>query len=202
MHQPAGYKNKAGRRPHRTMDRRQYRLDIRPDLWWNPIDGIKAGVHFEGDYLFTLCKIDGTVWWNTHALQENIYMAGDGASGYTHYAPVNYSFNFISPVMRSMPKLQLILNSRYLDGLWYHKGGLDWLVNGSNDVQVYAQTMWRPNSYDLDYLIAPQDWSSTTAQPNSSINAEWQHHYNYQNGNGRYTFSFRAPLLTNAFDYS
>ena len=24
-------------------DRRQYRLYIRPDLWWNPIDGIKAG---------------------------------------------------------------------------------------------------------------------------------------------------------------
>jgi hypothetical protein len=184
------------------MDRRQYHLYIRPDLWWNPIDGIKAGVHFEGDYLFSLYKIDATIWFNTHAGQENIYMAGDGASGYTHYAPVNYTFNYLSPITRNMPKLQLMLNSRFLDGLWYHKGGFNWLLNGSNSVQVFAQTMWRPNSYDLDYLIDPGDWSSTTAQPNSSINALWQHHYNYRHGNGRYTFSFRAPLLTNAFDYS
>jgi len=184
------------------MDRRNYRLYIRPDLWWNPIDGVKAGVHFEGDYLFTLYKIDATVWWNTHALQENAYKPVDGEGTYYRYDPVNYSFNYSSPITRSMPKLQLLVNSRYLDGLWYHKGGFNWLANDNNSIQLSAQTMWRPSGYDYDYLIDPQDWSSNPAQPNSSLNAAWTHHYNYFNGNGHYTFSVRSPLLTNAFDYS
>ncbi len=184
------------------MDRRQYRLYIRPDLWWNPVDGIKAGVHFEGDYLFSLYKIDATIWWNTHALQEDAYKPADGMSMFSKYDPVNYSFNYSSPITRNLPKLQLALNSRYLDGLWYHKGGLNWLVNDNNTLQLFAQTMWRPNSYSYDYLIDPQDWSSNAAQPNSSLNAAWAHHYNYFNGSGHYAFSFRAPMLTNAFDYS
>jgi len=184
------------------MDRRKYRLYIRPDLWWNPIDGIKAGVHFEGDYLSTLYKVDATVWWNTHALQENIYKAGDGQSTYTNYSPVNYTFNYMSPLTRNIPKLQVQINSRYLDGLWYHRGGFNWLKDDNNIAQIYAQTMWRPNASDLNYLIDPNDWSSTAGQPNSSLNASWTHHYNYFNGAGRYTLSVRAPFLTNAFNYS
>jgi len=187
------------------MDRRQYRLYWRPDLWWNPIDGIKAGIHFEGDYLFTVYKLDATIWWNSHALQENIYAPTDGPNTYSNYSPVNYTFNFNTPVNRNMPKLQLQINSRFLDGLWFHKGGLNWLVNDNNSVTFFAQTMWRPNAYDLNYLIDPQDWSSMAARPNSSLNLAWGHSYNYFNGNGKYTFSFRAPFLggnSAPFDYS
>jgi Peptidase family M1 domain len=183
-------------------DRRQYRMYIRPDLWWNPIDGIKAGVHFEGDYLATLYKIDASIWWNTHALQENDFKPFKGEGTYDRYAPVNYSFNYSSPVTRNMPKLHLQLNSRLLDGLWYHKGGFNWLMNDRNSVHVYAQTMWRQKVSDLDYLIDYSDWSSFAAQPNASFNASWTHNYNYMNGNGRYTFSVRTPMLTGAFDYS
>jgi aminopeptidase N len=39
-------------------DRKHYRLYVRPDLWWNAVDGVKAGVHFQGDYLFSLHKLD------------------------------------------------------------------------------------------------------------------------------------------------
>jgi len=183
-------------------DRRQYLLDVRPDLWWNPVDGVKAGVHFEGDYLQSLYRIDATVWWNTHALQENDYKPLSGEGMYAKYDPVNYTFNYISLLSRNMPKLQLQVNSRYLDGLWYHRGGFNWLANDNNTVQLYGLTMWRPGGAALDYLTDPEDWSSFAAQPNSSINAAWTHRYNYFNGNGRYTFSVRAPMLTNAFDYS
>lgn len=186
-------------------DRRQYRFYIRPDLWWNPIDGIKAGVHFEGDYLASLYKVDATVWWNTHVLQENIYERTDGPGTYANYSPVNYSFNYLSPITRNMPKLQLQLNSRYLDGLWYHKGGFNWLMNDKNTVQLYMLSMWRPDGYALNYLIDPGDWSSNPSQPNNSLNLVWGHNYSYFNGTGRYTFSFRAPFLggnNSPFNYS
>ncbi len=176
-------------------DRRQYRLYIRPDVWWNPIDGIKAGVHFEGDYLFSLYKIDATVWWNTHALQETAYESFAGQSTYAHYQPVNYSINYNSPIVRSMPKLQLQLNSRYIDGGWYQRGGFNWLLSDHNTAQVYAQSMWRKNSYAESYLADPGDWNSTWARPNTSLNFAWAHTYNYMQGTGKYTFSFRAPFL-------
>ncbi len=171
-------------------DRRQYRMYIRPDLWWNPLDGIKAGIHFEGDYLFSLYKVDATVWGNTHLLQENLY-----APASKHYSPVNYSFNYTSPITVSMPKLQLQLNSRYLDGGWYQRGGFNWLINDHNTAVVYGQSLWRKDKYQYDYLIDAGDWSSSWARPNTSLNAAWIHNYNYINGAGRYTFSFRAPIL-------
>ena len=176
-------------------DRKKYRMYIRPDVWWNPIDGIKAGVHFEGDYLSTLNRIDATVWWNTHALQENKYEPYANEGIYSSYAPVNYSFNYLSPISRNMPKVQVQLNSRFLDGLWYHRAGLNWLANENNTLQVWGQTLWRPTVSDLDYLTDPGDWSSSPGRKNNSLNAQWSHHYNYFNGAGRYAFSFRAPFL-------
>jgi len=177
------------------MDRRQYRLYIRPDLWWNPIDGIKAGVHFEGDYLSSLYKLDATVWWNTHALQETKYESYTGISTYQHYQPVNYTFNYNSPITRNMPKLQLQLNSRYIDGEWYQRGGFNWLLTDNNTIQFYSQSIWRHSGYAFDYLTDPADWTSTWQQPNTSLNLAWTHSYNYINGTGKYTFSFRAPFL-------
>lgn len=185
------------------MNRRYYRMYIRPDLWWNAVDGIKAGVHFDGDYFSTLYKVDGTVWFNTHLLQFNGYKT---AGRYDRYVPVNYTVNYLSPITRSMPKLQLQVNSRLLDGLWYHRAGFNWLVNDNNTVQLYGQSMWRQGLADRDYLLYPAEWSSTANRLNTSLNAAWTHKYNYVRGFGQYTFAVRAPLMngnrTAAFDYS
>jgi len=177
------------------MDRRNYRLYARPDLWWNPIDGIKAGAHFEGDYLFTLYKIDATIWWNTHALQENKYESLSGDGIYKTYAPINYSVSYSSPLVKNIPKLLLQLTSRYLDGEYFHKGGFAWLLSDKNTVTAFAQSMWRRNAADKNYLTDPNDWNSTWQTPNTSLNLAWTHNYNYLTGAGRYTFSLRAPFL-------
>lgn len=176
-------------------DRKHYRMYVRPDAWWNPIDGIKAGLHFEGDYLSTLYKIDATVWWNTHLLQEDVYKSFKGESYYERYKPVNYSFNYNSPVTRNMPRLQLQINSRYLDGLWAHRAGFNWLTNDKNTVQLYGQMLWRPSANDLAYLADPGEWSSSAGRKNNSVNAAWTHRYEYVHGQGRYTLGMRAPIL-------
>lgn len=177
-------------------DRKHYRLYVRPDLWWNAVDGVKAGIHFEGDYLFSLHKLDASVWWNTHVGQLDKYLVYKNEDWYDRYAPFNYSVNYITPLSLRNPKLQLQINSRFLDGLWYHRGGLNWAPDKDNTFELYGQTMWRPLSYDKDYLLFPQEWSSRKALPNSSLNASWTHRYNYMNGSGQYRISARAPFLT------
>jgi aminopeptidase N len=187
-------------------DRRQYRAYVRPDVWYNPVDGLKIGAHIEGDYLFSMHKLDATVWVNTHFFQKYDYKSYQSEGWYERYAMLNYSFNYISPIKRTLPKLQLQVNSRLLDGLWYHRGGLNWLLNSNNTLSVYGQTMWRAISYDLDYLIYKSEWSSTRGRANSSLNASWAHQYKYMRGAGNYTLSLRTPLLTgngtNDFNYS
>ena len=186
-------------------DRRQYRLYVRPDLWYNPVDGVKAGVHFEGDYLRRLYRVDATVWWNTHAGQANDYLSLKNESYYARYIPLNYTFNYSTPLLRSYPALELQLSSRMLDGLNYHRGGLGWQA-ASDQLQLYGQTMWRSLSYDRDYLLYPEEWGSMRGRPNSSLNAAWTHHYRYMRGAGRCRLSLRAPVFGGnsgaAYNYS
>ncbi len=188
-----------------AFDRRNYRVYIRPDLWWNSIDGIKAGIHMESDYLYSVQKADMSIWWNTHLLQDSKYKPLSNEGAYDHFAAINYTFNYETPVTRNMPKLRIQINSRFLDGLWYHRGGLNWLMNDKNTIQAYVQSMWRPNIDAFNYLIYPSDWSSNWDMPNTSLNLVWGHSYNYFSGSGKYTFSFRAPFLNSKhglFDYS
>lgn len=189
-----------------TFDRRKYRLYWRPDVWWNPIDGIKAGVHVEGDYLFTVGRLDATAWWNTHVLQYDRFLSYESEGHYDRYWPVNYSVNFNTPLLLRFPKLELALRSRFLDGLWRHQAGFDLKADDKNTVQLYFQTMLRPDSLQTGYLIYPQEWSSFTKRPNASLNLIWNHRYNRFGNSGRLTTTLRAPFLTgneaNAFDYA
>lgn len=203
---PKGLVVKADGATANPWDRKHNRAYLRPDAWWNPVDGIKLGLHLEGDYMFTMHKVDASIWCNTHFLQGYDYLSTKSQGWYDKYVPLNYSVNYISPLTRFMPKLQLQLNSRLLDGLWYHRLGFNWLVNEVNTVAVYGQTMYRNSNYDLDYLIYASEWSSTRSRTNTSLNASWEHRYNYVRGSGVYKFSVRAPFFTgnnaNAFNYA
>lgn len=187
-------------------DRQRYRLYARPDLWWNAVDGVKLGLHVEGDYMFTLHKLEATVLWNTHVGQQDPYLVFTNQSWYEKYAPFNYSVNYSTPFSIKNPKFKGFVNSRFLDGLWSHRGGMQWQKDLKNTLELSAQTMWRPLGFDRDYLLFGREWSSQRALPNSSINASWTHQYQYKNGNGRYKLSVRAPFLTGnsaaAFNYA
>jgi len=189
-----------------TFNRRKYRLFWRPDLWWNPIDGIKAGLHLEGDYLFTVGRLDATAWWNTHALQYDRFLSYESEDYYQRYYPVNYSVNFNTPLLLRFPKLELSLGSRFLDGLWRHQAGLNLKADDNNTVQLYYQTLWRPDALQTGYLIYPQEWSSFSNRRNASLNLVWQHSYNRFGNSGSLTTSLRAPFLAGngpeAFDYA
>jgi hypothetical protein len=177
-------------------DRLHYRVNLCPDLWWNPADGIKLGLHMSGDYLNTAGKVDAAIWFNTHLLQETNYKSFESEGWYERYVPISYTFNYLTPLSKNYNKLQLQLNSRLLDGLWYHRGGFNWLPKTTDKIEVYAQTMWRPLPHDLDYLIYTNEWSSTRAHPNSSLNLAWTHTHKYVRGTGTCSFAARTPLLT------
>lgn len=189
-----------------TWDRHHNRAYVRPDVWWNPIDGAKVGLHLESNYMLTMHKVNASIWLNTHAFQQKDYYRTSNEGWYDKYTPINYKVSYTSPINRDMPKLQMQLSSRLLDGLWHHKGGFLWEVNGNNTVYANAKTMWRAVNYDFDYLLYQNEWSSTRGRANSSINVGWSHSYNYVRGAGSYNLSLSAPLFTgnsaNSFNYA
>lgn len=186
-------------------DRLHHHAQIRPDLWWNAVDGVKLGVHMEANYMRTMHKTSASVWWNTHVGQFRRYQTFQNEGLYDKHVPINYNLEYQSPITRFYPRLQMDIHTKLLDGLWYHRGGLNWEVNKTNNIAFYAQTMWRNRSFDLDYLIYTNEWSSRQARPNSSLNLAWTRTYQYGYGSGYLTLSARAPFLTgnsaNDFNY-
>ena len=187
-------------------DRRHDVEYIRPDVWWNPIDGIKIGMHTEGSYLNTLRKFDVTVWYNTHVLQENPYLTFKSESYYHRYKPVNFSANLNSPLSKRFPKLTTDLHARYLDGLALGQIGLNYTPDERNNLQLFAKAMQRKSIYDFDYLIDPREWSSDSNRANSTLNLAYDFRYHYPGGAGIVHLTLRTPLLggnrSDAFNYS
>ncbi len=186
-------------------DRLHYRFYLRPDLWWNAVDGVKLGLHFEGNYLNTMHRMDGAIWWNTHLLQQDKYKTFATQGMYDKYLPVNFTFNYTSPVSISHPDHEEQINVRLLDGLVYLRAGHNWKPNDKITAQFYYQAMWRPLGYDLDYLLYPNEWSSNKRRPNNSLNLVLGRNYKGFKSNGAVSLAMRAPLLTgntpDAFNY-
>lgn len=188
----------------RPTDRRAYRGWVRPDLWWNSVDGIKLGVHYEGDYLGLLGKVDGSIWWNSHALQSADYKTDDGM--YSSHHPVSFTLNLATPFTKQMPALIAELNARKLDGLQFARIGASYKFNSRTRIGLHFLTMQRQRIEDFDYLIYPSEWSSTQNRANNSANFSADINYSKSRLNGALHFLARAPFLggnaANAFDYS
>ncbi len=190
----------------RPIDRRHYREWIRPDLWWNGVDGVKAGLHFEGSYLGVLRNVDATVWWNTRLLYLDRFSPAEGGKRYDRYRPLSAVLNLSSPFSKRLPKLVGELNARLLDGLSYLRAGGSYKYSPQSSLGLHFLSMSRENPEDFDYLLMPQEWSSNGARPNNSINLSWNTAYNARRMSGNLQFLLRAPFLgrtgPDAFDYS
>ena len=89
-----------------------YKMQLRPDLWYNTTDGIKTGIKWNGQYAMRRHVAELFAWYGT----------GLGTYSGTN-APqdrISYLFNYTHEIRR---KGSITLQSRYLAGLEQHKAG-------------------------------------------------------------------------------
>lgn len=178
-------------------DWKHYEMFARPDVWYNFYDGVKAGFHLNGNYMRQKNQFELTVWLNTGLgkVERNFEYKFNG------YNPVSFKFDYQTPTQRFVKKSKLIFSTRFLDGLALGKIGWE-LTNRkeSSTFYIFAKTMIRPDSTDLNYLIDRTSW-----QPNlwnNTINTGIRHQYEYKKGEGRIHLGVRASSLGSDYSFS
>lgn len=133
-----------------------YRIHLRPQLFYNRVDGMKAGLHARGDYAGLLHRFSATAWLNSGLLPEAVYGSREW---------ISYAVKYQTPIT-SLRNQELFAESRRLDGLFMHLAGIE---------GKFLQTRWTYSimgkwmrRFDDRYLYDASSWWSN--RNNSSIN--------------------------------
>ena len=178
-----------------------YTLNWRPDVWYNEIDGIKAGMHLSGNYFNFKHIFSLSVWANTGIAQGGFYNFdgdGQGTNDGGNYEPDPFSVNFSykTATDRILHGTDLVLKFRYLDGILGGQAGFEHRFGDNNKelLRIYAKSFKATNT---DYQ--PGDISG---EWNNSLNLEWQHTYRYQRGKGTINSGLRTTLPGGPYNFS
>ncbi len=184
---------------YQPADREVYRFYFRPDIWYNALDGIKPGIHFNGNYLNVFYKVEGTIWMNTGWGKWNRFDTPLPEGNFARW--INYTINFQTPLSYRQPQLMVNMGSRFIDGFWRHHIGGNWNIGLDKQLSLTLGAMYR-DKQSMDYLLYPAEWSSSRTGMNTRLNLSYQGQYRYKNGKGSLMLSGSAPFLTQAFDYN
>lgn len=177
-------------------DRRNYETFVRPDLWYNGFDGIKAGVHFNGSFLRYKHKVWFTAWLNT-GLAQNL----PGGKVLTDYEPISFNFRYENGTERLLRGSSVHVAARLLDGLEQYEGGFKWDIPFSRTtLYTNAKFMLRRDSTDLTYLIYPGLWEPGLL--NSTWNTGASRDYDYPKGRGNLRLEVRTAGIGAAMPFA
>lgn len=187
---------------HDAFDRKHYLLKWRPDVWYNDYDGIKAGLHLEGNYVNQKHVFSVTTWFNT-AVSTNYSDATYNQSSARY--PVHYNLSYQTRIAKFT---DISFQSRVLDGLVMNKLGIE-KTHHNTSFRAFAKSMRRVQLYYLPayQLITIQTVSfyptvSSYDQWNNTLNLEVEHRYAGGIGSGRILVGMRTSALRSDFDYA
>lgn len=185
---------------------KQYSAFIRPDVWWNPIDGLKAGIHVDGHYMNFMKKLYATVWYNSRVLTYMQYRPYDDQGWYDNVSPVDYTLRYETPFRRKNNKMSWGVDSRWMDG--YSRQNIYTYLNITSRQQfrIDGISLWRGSQITNAYLFAPKEWSSYSGRnsknntmKNSYVQLKYTTSYNGERCVGNIALTAHLPVT---YDYS
>jgi hypothetical protein len=178
-------------------DLQHYELFYRPDIWFNSYDGIKAGIHFNGNYLNYFHVFDANVWFNT-ALAQQILPPGAEINKFDF---ISFRFNYKTSTDKLVKRSDVFLSAKFLDGLMDYRLGFEFKdVSLKNQFSVYFKSMLRPQRSSMTYLLYPQEWDDNMY--NNTFNLNFNHNYNYLQGSGSMNLAMKTTAFGSNYDYS
>ena len=176
------------------INRHEYLVKMRPELWYNNYDGIKAGVHLNGNYMNLKHVFKATIWYNTGLLTNR------NETEYTKYSaiyPIHYSLSYKHRIYKF---LDIHFHSRMLDGLMVNRIGIENIYKNST-YRIYAKSSRRMQPYYMA-MQTPFNEGNITITPQvtnlnawvNTLNIEWEKPFSYWNGNAKLTAYLRGGL--------
>jgi len=180
-----------------------YELFWRPDIWYNGYDGIKTGIHLNGNYMKYFGKFDITAWVNTGLMQM------DYANDDENYRKLSFRLNYDTPLDRQHGTTRLKLSAKELDGLSYYSMEVVRNLNMPNEI-VYLRinSMGRRSESDYNYLIYSDEWGPVDFSQdidntyNNYINLGYKSVARHAHGNTKFNCEFTSALLSSNYNYS
>jgi len=178
-------------------DWKHYELFYRPDLWFNSYDGVKAGIHFNGNYLNYFHVFDANVWFNTGLAQQTLPAGAEPLK----FDFVSFRFNYKTATDKLVKRSDIFLSTKFLDGLFAYSLGFEFKDKSlKNQFYVYFKSMLRPQRSSMTYLLYPGEWDDNMY--NNTLNLGINHTYNYAHGSGTINLGMRASAFGSNYDYS
>lgn len=181
---------------------KKYTAFIRPDIWYNAVDGVKFGVNFNGSQAGYLRKLYTTVWFNSRLLAQQKYLPFEGESWWKGVSPINYTVRYETPFKKISHDISWGLDSRLLDGFVRHQAYGMYKFTPKHFLKVEAIALYRRGTLSYAYPLFQNEWSSyvdagirTTTQ-NAFIQLHYLNQYQYAKGFGRSQVTLRAPITT------
>ncbi len=175
-----------------------YQIFWRPDLWYNNVDGIKAGLHFNGNYMNNAHFTHLSAWYNTTIGQSEIYNAESKAG---NYLPVSVVASYRTPFSNFIKNSEFSIEGRLLDGLLLTNTRFEIKSrNKKNIVGLSFKTMLRNNIADADYLLYKDEWK--TGFRNNTARLSLEHNYNYIRGTGKINLMLMSTSLGSDYDFA
>ncbi len=168
--------------------RTHYRLHWRPDIWYNAIDRVKLGWHFNGNYMDVHDRFSATAWLNTAAFFDKDYK-------WRNVLSFNGSYN--TPIFKPEATTELQLKARYLDGLAGFSTVLQKTTKNKDKWTIGFKSMYL---HDKEYLIYENLWQEN--KWNNTLNLGYQHNYRYKKGRGQIKVGLRSQALFSDYDFS
>jgi hypothetical protein len=178
-------------------DWRHYELFARPDIWFNNYDGVKVGLHLNGNYLNYRHIFDANVWYNTGLLQQPLPAGAE----INKFDLISFRFNYKTATDKVLKRSDVFLSAKFLDGLMAYSAGFEFKdPTQKNLFYVFFKSMLRPQASSLNYLMYPGEWNYN--QYNNTINLGINHNYNYRHGSGSLNVALRTTALGSNYDYA
>ena len=186
-------------RIYHNSDWRRYEMYWRPDVWYNGVDGVKAGLHLNGNYMLTHHLFEATVWYNTLAGQQKGTLLDKKYSKLPF--PVSWNVYYNTATNSIIKRSSVTVRTRMLDGLSLNSIKFNIKDNtDKNEFYFEFKSMFR-DSIGLNYLLNQNDWIANRFN-NQNIIA-WEHRYHYVRGHGEITSQLRTSSIGSdyAFGY-
>ena len=181
---------------------KKYRIWLRPDVWWNALDGFKIGIHVHGNYMNVKHNFSLTVWGNTRLGAPGHYNFSDDVRSKASW--VSYRLTYRNATDWFIKGSTFHYESRLLDGFELYKGGMSF--NFPKDIlfDVTYKAFSRPRDAYRNYLLYPNEWSTffeNGRQFNNTINASVLFSYSKPKASGWVKINMRSTAFMSSWDY-